>query len=129
MNPRAKSRGSRRWRGGGSLVDDDKTTQAGSRRDEFAADAVAAQFVDAGALAGALKKIEAAGAPRDKLHARAGAYAHAYFSNDDGPSRWLRTHPTVEARVAALRSGAPPGRAPPPAWARFAAEAVAESVS
>ena len=102
---------------------------AGSRRDEFAADAVAAQFVDAGALAGALKKIEAAGAPRDKLHARAGAYAHAYFSNDDGPSRWLRTHPTVEARVAALHSGAPPGRAPPPAWARFAAEAVAESVS
>ena len=102
---------------------------AGSRRDEFAADAVAAQFVDAGALAGALKKIEAAGAPRDKLHARAGAYAHAYFSNDDGPSRWLRTHPTVEARVAALQSGAPPGRAPPPAWARFAAEAVAESVS
>ena len=80
---------------------------AGSRRDEFAADAVAAQFVDAGALAGALKKIEAAGTPRDKLHARAGAYAHAYFSNDDGPSRWLRTHPTVEARVAALHSGAP----------------------
>merc|ERR1719248_83631 len=74
---------------------------AGSRRDEFAADAVAAQFDDAGAS-------------RDKLHARAGAYAHAYFSNDDGPSRWLRTHPTVEARVAALQSGAPPGRAPPP---------------
>ena len=130
MNPRAKSRGSRRRRGGGRIAEDQKiTTQAGSRRDEFAADAVAAQFVDAGALAGALKKIEAAGAPRDKLHARAGAYAHAYFSNDDGPSRWLRTHPTVEARVAALQSGAPPGRAPPPAWARFAAEAVAESVS
>ena len=42
-----------------------------------AADAVAAQFVDAGALAGALKKIEAAGRRGTELHARAGAYAHA----------------------------------------------------
>ena len=122
MNPRAKLRGSRRWRGGGSLAEDQKiTTQAGSRRDEFAADAVAAQFVDAGALAGALKKIEAAGAPRDKLHARAGAYAHAYFSNDDGPSRWLRTHPPSRRgsprssrarRPDALRRR--PGRGSPP---------------
>ena len=82
----------------------------------------AAQSLDAGALAGALKKIEAAGAPRDRRTRGPAPTRTRTLAGRRRAVAWLRTHPTVVRRVAALQSGAPPGRGvPPPAWARFAA--------
>mmetsp|Transcript_19812 Transcript_19812/g.58970 ORF Transcript_19812/g.58970 Transcript_19812/m.58970 type:complete len:154 (-) Transcript_19812:57-518(-) len=104
---------------------------ASSRYGEFAADAAAARMADPEALSRALAKIEGLareGTPRDVLDARAGAYAHAYFANADRFAGLLATHPPTSARVAALRGEIPARRArEPPAWARFAADAVATS--
>ena len=102
---------------------------AASRGAELRADRAAAEAYGASALVNALRKIDAASArrPADLSRGTAAAYAHLMIS--DGPQSTkarnkgllgvlnkvgaaLRTHPSLDTRVAALEKAAADGLVP-----------------